>query len=105
MAADEKAARTLVDEAPIVEEPPSLRILVADDNRDAAESLTMLLQMDGHVVNTVFDGEAAVRAAVAFRPHIVFLDVGMPKLAGNEAAQRIRDQSSANGTLLVALTG
>nr|MBA3564666.1 hybrid sensor histidine kinase/response regulator [Gammaproteobacteria bacterium] len=44
-------------------------------------------------------------AAVAFRPHIVFLDVGMPKLAGNEAAQRIRDQSSANGTLLVALAG
>jgi PAS domain S-box-containing protein len=81
------------------------RILVADDNRDAADSLTMLLRIGGHEVHAVHDGEEAVDAAAWFRPDLALLDIGMPKLNGFEAARRIREQPWGGGMTLVAVTG
>jgi CheY-like chemotaxis protein len=81
------------------------RILVVDDNRDAAESLGMLLKMLGAEVSVVHDGEAALRAVVAQRPAVVFLDLGMPGMDGFEVARRIRQQPETSDTTLIALTG
>ncbi len=82
-----------------------LRILVVDDNLDAAESLAMLLKMMGNKVHTAHDGEAAVAAAEAFRPQVVLCDIGLPKLSGYEVCRRIREQAWAGKTILVAVTG
>jgi PAS domain S-box-containing protein len=84
---------------------PARRILVADDNRDSAESLAMLLELTGHETRTAHDGLAAVAAAEAFRPDVLLCDIGMPKLNGYEVACRIRDQPWGRGMVLVALTG
>jgi signal transduction histidine kinase/CheY-like chemotaxis protein len=81
------------------------RILVADDNRDAAESMSMMLRLMGHEVRTVHDGVQAVDEAAAFRPDVILLDIGMPQLNGYEAARRIREQRWGKGMVLVALTG
>jgi PAS domain S-box-containing protein len=81
------------------------RILIADDNRDAAESMGMLLRLMGNDVRTVFDGVEAVEEAETFRPDLILLDIGMPKLNGHDAARRIREQGWSQGTTLVALTG
>jgi signal transduction histidine kinase len=83
----------------------SLRILVADDNVDAAETLGTLLQVLGHTVTQVHDGEAAVAAAASAEHDLVVLDIGMPKLNGYEACKRIRAQAGAARPVLVALTG
>jgi len=80
------------------------RILVVDDNRDAADSLCMLLKSRGHQIRVAYDGLEAVGAAVAFRPDVVLLDIGLPKLSGYEAARRIREAGGADA-LLVAVTG
>jgi PAS domain S-box-containing protein len=81
------------------------RILVVDDNRDAAESLGMLLEMIGNEVRLAHDGLEAVTAAAEFRPDVVLLDLGLPKLNGYEAARAIREGTGGDGVLLVALTG
>jgi CheY-like chemotaxis protein len=81
------------------------RILIVDDNLDAAESLAILMKLAGHEVRMAFDGLEAVRAAETFRPHIVFLDLGLPKLGGGEAARQIRQQPWSKGMILVAVTG
>ncbi len=81
------------------------RILVADDNSDAASSLGMLLEMMGHEVCIVHNGVEAVAKASTFGPDIILLDLGMPQLNGYEACSRIRAQPSNKGTLIVALTG
>jgi PAS domain S-box-containing protein len=81
------------------------RVLVADDNADAAESLALLLQMDHHKVKLAFDGEAAFRAASEFQPDVAFLDIGMPNLNGYEVARRIRGEPWGRSMRLVALTG
>jgi PAS domain S-box-containing protein len=81
------------------------RILIADDNRDAAESMVMLLRLMGNDVRTVFDGMEAVEEAETFRPDLILLDIGMPKLNGYDAARRIREQDWSQDTTLVALTG
>jgi CheY-like chemotaxis protein len=81
------------------------RILVADDNRDAAESLKLILELGGHDVHTVFDGESAVRCAETFEPDIALVDIGMPRANGYEVASRIREQPWGKGIYLVALTG
>jgi CheY-like chemotaxis protein/two-component sensor histidine kinase len=80
------------------------RILVADDNRDAAESMSTMLRLMGHDVRTVHDGLQAVDEAAAFRPDVILLDIGMPQLNGYEAARRIR-QRWGKRMVLVALTG
>jgi CheY-like chemotaxis protein len=82
-----------------------LRILIADDNIDAAETLAMLLQTDGHEVVTACNGAEAVARVREFAPHLVLLDLGMPVLGGVEAARQIRAGSDGQRVKLVALTG
>jgi CheY-like chemotaxis protein len=84
---------------------PERRILVVDDNRDAADSLVMMLRMMGHETATAYDGIEAVQAAAAFRPDVVLLDIGLPKMNGYEAARHIRKQPWGSGMALIALTG
>ena len=94
--------------APAVSASPPMtarRILVVDDNPDSATSLAMLLQLTGNETHIAHDGLEAVDAAAAFRPDVVLLDIGLPKLNGYEAARRIREQPSGNKMVLVALTG
>jgi signal transduction histidine kinase len=83
----------------------SLRILVADDNVDAASTLAMFLELMGHVVQNVADGEAAVQAADSFKPDVALLDIGMPKLNGYEVCRQIRAQPHGQSIFLVAVTG
>jgi len=85
--------------------PRRLKILVVDDNRDAAESLAMLLQLKGHEVQIAYDGENALQLAEDFRPHTVLLDLGMPKMNGYEACRRIREQTWGTQMTLIAVTG
>ncbi len=88
--------------------PPSplqCRILVADDNEDAATSLAMILTIMGNEVRTANDGLEAVAVAATFRPDVIFLDIGMPKLNGYEACRRIREQAWGKKAVLVTLTG
>lgn len=81
------------------------RILVVDDNRDSADSLSMLLRMTGHQVHTAYDGVDGVEAAERFRPDVVLLDIGMPNLSGEDVCRRIRAETWGNGMTLIALTG
>lgn len=81
------------------------KILVADDNTDAAESLGMLLELMGNEVRTAADGQAAVEVAEEFRPDVMVFDIGMPRLDGNAAARRIRATEWGRHAVLIALTG
>jgi CheY-like chemotaxis protein/anti-sigma regulatory factor (Ser/Thr protein kinase) len=81
------------------------RILLADDNRDALDSLATLLQCDGHEVFTAVDGAEAFELASSCRPDVMLLDIGMPKLDGYEVARRVRQQPWGGATVLIALTG
>ncbi|HET8699433.1 MAG TPA: ATP-binding protein, partial [Gammaproteobacteria bacterium] len=99
------AARAPAAEHSAPGRPVAHRILVADDNRDAAESTGMLLRLMGNEVRTAYDGAEAVEQAAAFRPDLILLDIGMPKLNGYEAAKLIREQEWSAGTMLVAVTG
>lgn len=81
------------------------KVVVADDNRDAAESLAMLLKIMGHDTRIAGDGHEAIEIIKDFFPDVVFLDIGMPRLNGYEAAARIREQSWGADVVLVALTG
>jgi len=83
----------------------SRRVLVADDNRDAAESLAEVLRMEGHDVSLAFDGEAALQQFNEQAPEVVLLDIGMPRMTGNEVASAIRSSPGGDSTLLVAITG
>ncbi|MGH8170597.1 MAG: ATP-binding protein [Steroidobacteraceae bacterium] len=85
--------------------PGSLRVLIADDNHDAADSMAMLISMDGYKVQAVYGGQAAVTAAETFRPDVALLDIGMPELDGYAAAREIRRQRDGVETYLIALTG
>jgi signal transduction histidine kinase/CheY-like chemotaxis protein len=81
------------------------RVVVADDNVDAATSLAALLEMDGHDVTVVHDGERAVEVVQSARPDVALLDIGMPKLDGYEVAERIRGGELGTQVTLVAITG
>ncbi|MFJ4290672.1 response regulator [Cupriavidus sp. NPDC089707] len=81
------------------------RIMVVDDNADALEAMTMTLQTMGHTVVTAPDGPTAVARAVAARPEVVLLDLGMPAMDGFETARRLRALPEMRGATLVALTG
>jgi PAS domain S-box-containing protein len=81
------------------------RILVVDDNVDSALSLAKMLDLMGNEVHTALDGLEAVAAAAVYRPDLILLDIGMPKLNGYEACRRIREQGWGKGIVIVALTG
>jgi PAS domain S-box-containing protein len=81
------------------------RVMVVDDNRDAAESLGMLLEMENCTVSVAFDGLQALAALEQFQPDIVLLDIGMPGMDGYELARRMRATSWGGDLVLVALTG
>jgi signal transduction histidine kinase len=103
-------ASTAVPESPDPDAVPAaagggLRILVADDNQDAAETMSVLLEVMGHEVRRVHDGEAALDMVTAFDPQLVLLDIGMPKLNGYEACRSIRERDGHAARTLVAVTG
>ena len=100
-----REATTLPPPAPLVAGAPLRRVLVVDDNHDAADSLGMLLQFLGAEVMVVHDGHAALAAIRSFKPAVVLLDLGMPGMNGLEVARRMREDPSAHGITLVALTG
>ncbi|HEV2704232.1 MAG TPA: ATP-binding protein [Steroidobacteraceae bacterium] len=81
------------------------RILVVDDNIDAADSLAMLLQLDGHEVEAAYGGAAAIEAVQRWQPQMIFLDIGLPEMDGYEVARRLRAQHPPTSLRLIALTG
>jgi CheY-like chemotaxis protein len=95
----------LQQQFPGVEPTSQRRILVVDDNRDAADSLAMLLKLSGHEVHIAHDGVAAVEGAAALQPEVILLDIGLPRLNGYDAARLIREQQRHRAITLVALTG
>jgi CheY-like chemotaxis protein len=90
--------------AAVPAESARLRILVADDNADGADSLAMLLQADGHVVLTASDGRRAVEVAAVFSPDVILMDVAMPNLDGLEATREIRSRPWGQQIRIIALT-
>lgn len=92
---------------PMANLPPTIqrRVLVVDDNRDSARTLTRLLQMLGHEVAHAHDGNQALEQTAAFQPEIVLLDIGLPGMDGYEVARRIRGEGKYAETVLIALTG
>lgn len=83
----------------------SRRILVVDDNQDSAESLSVLLRLQGHLVESAHDGRRALQAAERFRPDVILLDLGMPGMNGYEVCREIRKQPWGGDVLLIAQTG
>jgi PAS domain S-box-containing protein len=93
---------------PVIARTPTAsdrRVLVVDDNRDAAESLGMLLEMENCAVSVAYDGVQALESLDSFKPNIALLDIGMPGMDGYELARRIRATRRGRELLLVALTG
>ena len=80
-----------------------LRVLVADDDSDTVSTLKLLLEEDGHEVRCVYDGAAVLDAAESFKPDIVLLDIGMPKLTGFDVARALRARYG-KGLMLIAVT-
>jgi PAS domain S-box-containing protein len=95
----------LQDEALPVARSASRRVLVVDDNVDAANSIAKLLELLGHRVRCVYDGASALSAANDFRPEIVVLDIGLPGMDGYEVARRLRDRRDFKSIPIVAVTG
>jgi PAS domain S-box-containing protein len=81
------------------------RVLVVDDNRDSAAMLSMLLGQSGHEIHLAFDGVEGLEAAARFRPDVILLDIGMPRLNGYDACRRIRALPGCGSALIVAMTG
>jgi PAS domain S-box-containing protein len=81
------------------------RVLVVDDNRDAAQSLSMLLRLGGHETCSAHSGPEALQAAESFRPELILLDLGLPQMSGYEVCQTLRRQPWSKEVVIVALTG
>jgi PAS domain S-box-containing protein len=92
-------------ESPVPGSIRALRVLIVDDNRDAADSLNLLLASMGQCVYVAYDGQSAISAAKAFKPEIVLLDIGMPQMSGYDVARALRADASASKSALVAVTG
>lgn len=82
-----------------------LNVLIADDNRDLATGLSLLLKLFGFDVETVHDGHDALRAARARRPHVVLLDIGLPGLDGFQVAEQMRADAGLKTVLIIAISG
>ena len=91
--------------APVTPLKKNCRVLVVDDNLDAAETLKMLLEFSGYEARMVHDGPSAVEVALAWHPHAVLLDIGLPGLSGYGVARQIRLEPTLKGMVLIALTG
>lgn len=85
--------------------PRRRRVLVVDDNRDAADTLALLLELLGHEVATAHDGEQALVRGAEFGPEVVLLDIGLPGISGYEVCRRLRDAPWGARAYVVALTG
>ena len=83
----------------------ALRVLVVDDNRDSAETLSMLLELMGNEISVAYDGEQALAMANEIKPDVVLLDIGLPKMNGYEVARSIRQEQWGSNPILVAITG
>jgi PAS domain S-box-containing protein len=81
------------------------RILIVDDNADAANSLALVLGLDGHVTEAVYSATEALSRAESFRPEIILLDIGLPEMDGYQVARRLRERPELAGIRIVALTG
>ncbi|MDB5820616.1 MAG: domain S-box protein [Rhizobacter sp.] len=81
------------------------RVLVVDDDVDAAEALRLLLSQDGYEVRVANDGAHALAAFASFKPHLAILDISMPDMTGYELAEKLKEQAGSHVTALVALTG
>lgn len=79
-------------------------VLIVDDNRDAADTLAMLIEGEGYRAVTAYDASAGLQLARHLSPHIIFHDIGMPAIDGYMAARQLRSESQFTNTLLVALT-
>jgi PAS domain S-box-containing protein len=90
---------------PVAAAAPRKKVLIADDNHDAADSLAILLRMEGHDVTVVYDGSQAVAEIEAAQPEIAVLDIGMPELDGYEVAKLVRASSTGSAVTLIAVTG
>jgi CheY-like chemotaxis protein len=84
---------------------PPRRVLIVDDNEDAANSLALILQLGGHETASVYTAVDALQRAAAFRPEVVLLDIGLPGMDGYEVAQRMRELPGLRDIRLVAVTG
>ena len=82
-----------------------LRILIVDDNEDSAESLGLMLKLQGNAIQTAYDGEQALAMFRIFKPNVILLDIGMPNLNGYEACRKIREQPGGSDVVIIAQTG
>jgi signal transduction histidine kinase/ActR/RegA family two-component response regulator len=101
--APDAAAEPALERAPANDS--RLRVLVVDDNVDAARVTSLLLRRKNHDVRTAHDGQFALQVAQSFSPHVVILDIGLPEVDGFEVARRLRELDETRESLLVALTG
>jgi len=85
--------------------PPPKKVLIVDDNRDSADSLAMLLRIEGHEVHVACDGAEALAQAERLHPQVVVLDIGLPKIDGYEVARRLRRLQGLHDLRLIAVTG
>lgn len=99
------AALSPAPDGPRPAEGPRSRVLVIEDNRDAAESLRVLLEILGHEVRVAFTGREGVELALGWAPDVVLSDIGLPELDGYEVARRLRREARFKDKLFVALTG
>lgn len=81
-----------------------MRVLIADDNHDAADTLGMVVRLWGHEAQVVYDGASALVVARLFKPHFILLDIQMPKVNGGEVARNLRRQAEFERTTIVAAT-
>ncbi len=95
----------LTDQPPLPASRATCRVLVVDDNIDAARALAILLRMAGNEIRIAHDGPTALEVAAAFQPELILLDIGMPGMDGYEVARRVRQIPHLEGVVLVALTG
>jgi CheY-like chemotaxis protein len=95
----------LDDSATSATSKPRRRILIVDDNRDGADTLARVLEMLGNDTRAVYDGAEAVEVAETYRPSMVLLDLGLPRLNGFEACEHLRRREWCKGVVIVAVTG
>jgi CheY-like chemotaxis protein len=97
--------QTVANGSPISRATLQRRILIADDNRDSAETLAALLRMEGHEVTSVHDGPVALSIFAELKPDVALLDIGMPGLTGYEVARKMRQSTQRASLTLIAITG